>query len=60
MPPKGWKSITVPVDVYNYFYERWLREKSELKVKGIRSFSGFVSYVLTQMIEEAERQARKQ
>ncbi|MEM4144247.1 MAG: hypothetical protein QW445_08965 [Candidatus Bathyarchaeia archaeon] len=60
MPPKGWKSITLPIEVYNFFYERWQREKTSLRIRGIRSFSAYISYILSMAIEEyKKKQAEK-
>ena len=47
MPRKGWKSISVPERVYNYFREGWEQNKEEYEIKyGVTSFSGFVCQLL--------------
>jgi hypothetical protein len=52
MPKEGYKSITVPDDVYNYFWNKWQQSKEEYRAKhGIRSFSGFVTKFMNDMIE---------
>lgn len=51
MPKKGFKSITVKENVYNYFMDEYKKVKDEMAVKGIRSFSGYVTYRLSQLIE---------
>ena len=38
-------------ETYNYFWERWQKEKEEWRKKGVNSFSGFVTKVLYEMIE---------
>jgi len=32
-PKKGYKSITVKADVYDYFFKEWLRVKEEYAIK---------------------------
>lgn len=56
MPKKGWKSITLPEEVYEFFREEWLKQKTELWRKGIRSFSGFVCYMLSTLIEQKKKE----
>jgi hypothetical protein len=48
MPKVGFKSITVSEKVYKKFYDVYERSKNELELKGITSFSGY----LTSMMEE--------
>lgn len=48
MPKPGFKSITVSENVYNKFFKSYERNKSGLELKGITSFSGY----LTSMMEE--------
>ena len=46
-PKKGYKSITVKTEVYDYFFNEWLNVKDEYEInKGIRSFSAYVTYRL--------------
>jgi hypothetical protein len=53
MPKKGYKSITVKTEVYNYFFNDWLKLKDEYAVKkGIRSFSAYITYQLGQLKKE--------
>ena len=50
-PKKGYKTITVRADVYDYFFCEWLKVKGEYAIKkGIRSFSAYVTYRLAQLI----------
>ncbi len=38
-PKPGYKSITVKSEIYDYFYNEWLKVKEEYTIeKGIRSF----------------------
>ena len=46
-PKKGYKSITVKTEVYDYFFNEWLKVKEEYAIKkGIRSFSAYITYRL--------------
>lgn len=52
LPRKGWKSITVSEDVYDYFWKEWQENKNEHKLKeGITSFSGFLTKILYELIQ---------
>jgi hypothetical protein len=56
MPKKGFKSITVKSEVYEYFFNEWLKVKEEYAIKkGIRSFSAYVTYILAQLINEEKK-----
>ena len=55
VPREGYKSITVPESVFNHFMKEWKKRKEELRVKGVRSFSGFVTMLLTELLEEYEK-----
>ena len=48
MPKPGYKSITVTENVYKHFFKVYEKNKKGLEIKGIRSFSGY----LTSMMEE--------
>jgi hypothetical protein len=53
MPKKGYKTITVKAEVYNYFFNEWLKVKDEYAIKkGIRSFSAYVTCLLAQLMAE--------
>jgi hypothetical protein len=60
MPRKGYKSITVKENVYDYFKKEYEKVKDEMGIKGIRSFSGFVSMRLAEMLEQEQKRTRKQ
>ena len=51
MPRKGYHSITVPDDVFDYFKKEWEKHKEEHRRQGVRSFSGFISRRLTELME---------
>jgi predicted CopG family antitoxin len=55
-PKKGYKTITVRADVYDYFFNEWLKVKDEYVIKrGIRSFSAYVTYRLAQLINKEKK-----
>jgi hypothetical protein len=55
-PKKGYKSITVKTEVYNYFFTEWLKVKEEYAIKrGIHSFSAYITYRLAQLINEDKK-----
>jgi len=52
-PKKGYKTITVKTDVYDYFFKEWQKVKDEYAIKmGIRSFSAYVTYRLAQCMDK--------
>jgi hypothetical protein len=55
-PKKGYKSITVKAEVYDYFFNEWLKVKEEYAIKkGIRSFSAYITARLAELINEDKR-----
>lgn len=42
MPPRGFKTISIPEDVYNEIFEFYNKEAGPLKKKGIKSLSAFI------------------
>jgi hypothetical protein len=43
----------VKTEVYDYFFNEWLKVKDEYAIKkGIRSFSAYVTYRLAELINE--------
>jgi predicted CopG family antitoxin len=56
LPREGYKSITVPDDVYNYYRKFWEKDRERYRLQGVRSFSGFVSKLLNELIEIRERE----
>lgn len=59
MPREGYKSITIPEHIYTYFWQEWQKRREEYSRRGVRSFSGFVSMLLTEMLEEKEKRRGK-
>jgi hypothetical protein len=56
MPKPGYKSITVKAEIYDYFFNEWLKVKEEYAIsKGIRSFSAYVTYRLCQLMNEDKK-----
>lgn len=56
LPKKGYKTITVKTEVYDYFFDEWLNVKEEYAIKkGIRSFSAYVTYCLAKLISEDKK-----
>ncbi len=52
-PKQGYKSITVKAEIYDYFYNEWLKVKEQYTIeKGIRSFSAYVTYRLAKLMNE--------
>ncbi len=52
MPKAGFKSITVSEEVYDKFFGVFEKSKPELMMKGVNSFSGYVTYMLEQMMQK--------
>lgn len=59
MPYKGHKSITVRDEDYEYFWRLWQSKKDELRKKGVRSFSAFVTMKLYEALELDEKRTRE-
>lgn len=58
MPKDGFKSITVAETVYDKFFEVYQKSKDELVMKGVNSFSGYVTYMLEEMMQKDKTFAR--
>lgn len=58
MPKAGFKSITVSEDVYDKFFDVFEKNKPDLMMKGINSFSGYVTYMLEQTMQKDKTFAR--
>ncbi len=52
VPKEGFKCITIRAKVYDYYYANWLKNKSAFEIKGITSFSGYITHILTRAMEE--------
>ena len=56
MPKKGYKTITVKAEVYEYFFNEWLKVKEEYAIKkGIHSFSAYITFTLSRLMEEEKK-----
>ena len=58
MPKPGYKSITVGEHVYNKFFKAYDKNKKELEIKGVRSFSGYLTSMMEEMMLRYEAFAR--
>lgn len=58
MPKVGFKSITVSESVYQKFNDVYQKNKDELAMKGVNSFSGYVTYMLEEMMQKDKTFAR--
>jgi hypothetical protein len=58
MPKLGYKSITVSEHVYNKFFRVYEKNKKGLEIKGIRSFSGYLTSMMEEMMLRYETFAR--
>lgn len=58
MPKPGFKSITLSEQVYEKFYDVYNKNKEDLTMKGVNSFSGYVTYMLEEMMQKDKTFAR--
>ncbi|KAF6243801.1 hypothetical protein C6988_01135 [Nitrosopumilus sp. b1] len=58
MPKAGFKSITVSEAVYDKFFNVYEKNKEDLTMKGVNSFSGYVTYMLEEMMQKDKTFAR--
>ena len=58
MPKAGFKSITVSENVYDKFHDVYQKSKDDLTMKGVNSFSGYVTYMLEEMMQKDKTFAR--
>jgi len=54
MPKAGFKSITVAETIYDKFHGRYEKKKQELFMKGINSFSAYITSELTEKFQEED------
>ena len=57
MPKAGFKSITVSDYVYNRFFGTYERTRKDLELKGITSFSGYLTSMMDDQNGSAEELA---
>lgn len=55
MPKKGYSSLTIHTEDYEYFKQEWRKLKENYRKKGITSFSGYVTYRIYEMIEQDKK-----
>ena len=58
MPKPGFKSITISEAVYDKFNQVYQKNKDDLTMKGVNSFSGYVTYMLEEMMQKDKTFAR--
>jgi predicted CopG family antitoxin len=52
MPKAGFKFITISENVYKKFFEVYEKSRKELELKGITSFSGYLTSMIEEMMEK--------
>ena len=52
MPKPGFKSLTLSEAVYDKFNQTYQKNKGELTLKGVNSFSGYVTYLLEDVMKK--------
>jgi len=58
LPKAGFKSITVSETVYDKFLQVYEKSKDDLLMKGVNSFSGYVTYMLEELMAKDRTFAR--
>jgi isopenicillin N synthase-like dioxygenase len=58
MPKPGYKSITVSENVYQHFFKVYKENKKSLENKDIRSFSGYLTSMMEEMMLRYEAFAK--
>ncbi len=58
MPKPGFKSLTLSEAVYDKFNQTYQKNKGELTLKGVNSFSGYVTYLLEDVMKKDKTFAR--
>lgn len=58
MPKTGFKSITINEIVYDKFYQIFFDSKERLAMKGVNSFSGYVTSCLEELMRKDEAFAK--
>ena len=58
MPKPGFKSLTLSEAVYDKFNQTYQKNKGELTMKGVNSFSGYVTYLLEDVMKKDKTFAR--
>lgn len=58
MPKPGFKSITVSQNIYDKFFHIYEKKKNDLELKGITSFSGYLTSMMEEMMIKHETFAK--
>lgn len=58
MPRKGYKSITIPEHIFDYFNDDYQANKDAYAIRGVRSFSGYLTMKLNELIEQQKQAAK--
>ncbi len=58
MPKAGFKSITISEQVYDKFHDVFQKNKSDLSMKGVNRFAGYITYMLEDMMLKDKTFAR--
>jgi len=58
LPKEGFKSITISETVYSKFFDIYQKNKQDLLMKGVNSFSGYVTYMLEETMLKDKTFAR--
>ncbi len=58
MPKPGFKSITVSQNIYDKFFYIYEKKKNDLELKGITSFSGYLTSIMEEMMSKHETFAK--
>ena len=58
MPKPGFKTVTLSEAVYDKFNQTYQKNKGELTLKGVNSFSGYVTYLLEDVMKKDKTFAR--
>ena len=59
MPKSGFKSITVSENIYKKFFNIYEKRKNDLELKGITSFSGYLTSMMEEMMLKHEAFAKQ-
>ena len=59
MPKPGFKSITVSENIYKKFFNVYEKRKNDLELKGITSFSGYLTSMMEEMMLKHEAFAKQ-
>ena len=58
MPKPGFKSITVSENVYRKFFEVYEKNRKDLELRGVTSFSGYLTSMMEEMMIKYEASAK--